>query len=50
MRILKPILEGQEESVEVTDSAETEFVLTTQAALQKLIWHQGSCSNVSLDH
>lgn len=46
MLILKPIFGGKEKSVEVTGAAESHWDFTTQAALQKLVWHQGSSTSV----
>jgi hypothetical protein len=47
MRVLKPVLLGSSDSVEVSEQAEHNYVWKCQNALRTLVWHKGSCTSVS---
>jgi hypothetical protein len=47
MRVLKPVLLGSSDSVEISAQAEHDFVWKCQNALRTLVWHKGSCTSVS---
>jgi hypothetical protein len=47
MRVLKPVLLGSADSVEITEQAEHNYVWKCQKALRTLVWHKGSCTSVS---
>lgn len=45
MRVLKPVLKGEANYVEVNQEAEDTYVQKIQAALQETVWNTG-CSSV----
>ena len=47
MRVLKPVLLGSSDSVEISSQAEHNYVWKCQNALRTLVWHKGSCTSVS---
>jgi hypothetical protein len=47
MRVLKPVLLGSSDSVEISGQAEHDYVCKCQNALRTLVWHKGSCTSVS---
>jgi hypothetical protein len=47
MRVLKPVLLGSSDSVEISEQAEHNYVWKCQNALRILVWHKGSCTSVS---
>ena len=49
LKLIKPILKGKAEIVEVKREAEVEFTTDLQAALKKTVWSMGGCRNWYLD-